>query len=130
MNHVSMNDVIEFHETRRIKKRIILTEAMSSEILCYEPGQGTTEHHHVKEDEAFFVIEGRGTISVDDEAFDVKANSLVFAPCGSRHGIAADKGSRLVVIYFRSPGRDAARTGMVIDPRGTQTGNSAAPKRK
>lgn len=120
MNHLSLNDAIEFREARRIKKRIILTEAMSSEILCYEPGQGTAEHHHVKEDEAFFVIEGRGTITVDDAAFDVEANSLVFAPCGSRHGLAADKDSRLVVIYFRSPGRKAARTGMVIDATETE----------
>ncbi len=114
MNHLSIDDVVEFRTERRIKKRIILTETMSSESLCYEPGQGTAEHHHVKEDEAFFVLEGRGTISVDDERFEVEKHSLVFAPVGSRHGLQADRDSRLVVIYFRSPGRAAAKTGMVI----------------
>ena len=68
-----------------------------------------------KEDEVFYCIEGRGTISVDDEVYQVSANELVFAPVTSRHGIQAADDSRLVVIYFRSPGRNAARTGIVVD---------------
>lgn len=114
MNHISIDNLIEFRTERRIKTRIILTETMSSEILCYEPGQGTAEHHHVKEDEAFFVLEGEGTITVDDDKHDVAAHSLVFAPVGSKHGLQADKGSRFVVMYFRSPGRKAKKEGLVV----------------
>ena len=115
MNCLSIDELVEFRRERRIKKRIILTETMSSELLCYEPGQGTAEHHHIKEDEVFLVLEGRGTMSVDDDTFEVSANSLVFAPKGSRHGIQAAADSRLAVIYFRSPGRRAAKTGIVVD---------------
>ncbi len=114
-NLLSIKDLTEFREARRIKKRLILTENMTSELLCYEPGQGTAVHHHVKEDEVFYCIEGRGTISVDDDVYQVSANELVFAPVTSRHGIQAADDSRLVVIYFRSPGRKAAKTGIVVD---------------
>jgi mannose-6-phosphate isomerase-like protein (cupin superfamily) len=114
-NLLSIGDLIEFPEARRIKKRLILTETMTSELLCYEPGQGTAVHHHVKEDEVFYCIESRGTISVDDEVYQVKANELVFAPVTSHHGIQAADDSRFVVIYFRSPGRKAAKTGIVVD---------------
>lgn len=114
-NLLSIGDLTEFREARRIKKRLILTENMTSELLCYEPGQGTAVHHHVKEDEVFYCIEGRGTITVDDEVYQVSANELVFAPVTSHHGLQAADDSRFVVIYFRSPGRKAARTGIVVD---------------
>ena len=42
-NMLSIDDLTEFRESRRIKKRLILTENMTSELLCYEPGQGTHE---------------------------------------------------------------------------------------
>ena len=119
-NLLSIGDLTEFREARRIKKRLILTENMSSELLCYEPGQGTAVHHHVKEDEVFYCIEGSGTISVDDEVYEVTANLLVFAPVTSHHGIQAANDSRFVVIYFRSPGRKAARTGIVVDTDGDE----------
>ncbi len=116
MNHLSIAGAIEYREKQRTKQRIILTENMTSELLCYEPGQGTVEHHHINDDEAFFVIEGEGTITVDDESFEVGTHDLVFAPKGARHGLQADKGSRLSVIYFRAPGRNASKTGMVYEP--------------
>ena len=119
-NLLSIGELTEFREARRIKKRLILTENMSSELLCYEPGQGTAVHHHVKEDEVFYCIEGSGTISVDDEVYEVTANQLVFAPVTSHHGIQAADDSRFVVIYFRSPGRKAARTGIVVDTDGDE----------
>ena len=115
---LSIGDLTEFRGARRIKKRLILTENLTSELLCYEPGQGTAEHHHVREDEVFYCIEGRGTISVDDDTYEVSANELVFAPVTSHHGLQAADDSRFVVIYFRSPGRSAAKTGIVVDTKG------------
>jgi quercetin dioxygenase-like cupin family protein len=114
MKHLSVDDAIDYRERQRTKQRVIITETMTSELLCYEPGQGTVAHHHVDEDEAFLVLEGRGTISVDDENFAVEKHSLVFAPVGSKHGLQADRDSRMSVIYFRSPGRAAKKMGMVI----------------
>ncbi len=115
MKHLRVDDVIDYREKQRTKQRVIITETMTSELLCYEPGQGTVAHHHVKEDEAFLVLEGGGTITVDDETFEVEKHSLVFAPVGSSHGLQADKDSRMSVIYFRSPGRGAKESGMVLD---------------
>ncbi len=105
METLSLADMIEFTETRRVKKRVLGSDHMVSDLLCYEPGQGTPEHHHVGEDEIFYVVEGKGAISVDGERIPVAAKSIVFAPAGSKHGLSADEGSRMVVMYVRSPGR-------------------------
>ena len=112
MNALSIRDLIEFDTDRRIKKKILYTERVVSDLLCYEPGQGTVIHHHNTDDEAFYVIEGRGTVSVDEEGYEVGPTSLVFAPMGKEHGIEAASDSRLVIIYFRSPGRKTSRPGL------------------
>jgi mannose-6-phosphate isomerase-like protein (cupin superfamily) len=94
------------------QEKILYTERVVSDLLCYEPGQGTVIHHYNTDDEAFYVIEGRGTVSVDEEVYEVGPTSLVFAPMGKEHGIEAASDSRLVIIYFRSPGRKTSRPGL------------------
>lgn len=111
-NSLSISDLIEFDGDKRIKKKVLYTERMVSDLLCYEPGQGTVVHHHLTDDEAFYVIEGRGTITVGDTAHTVGPTSIVFAPMGEEHGIQADEDSRLVIIYFRAPGRRTANPGL------------------
>ncbi len=112
MNSLTIGDLVEFDAARRIKKKILHTERMVSDLLCYEPGQGTVVHHHLTDDEAFYVIDGRGTITVGAEAHVVGPTSLVFAPMGEEHGIQAAADSRLVIIYFRAPGRKTSRPGL------------------
>lgn len=113
MHAITVRDLVEFDSGKRIKKRVVLTENLVTELLCYEPGQGTVTHHHVREDEAFYVIEGRGTITVDGVVHAVGPTDLVFAPSPLDHALQAAADSRLVVIYFRAPGRKSARPGIV-----------------
>ena len=37
---------------------VFKTDQLWSEIACYEPGQSTAMHHHPKEEEAIFVLQG------------------------------------------------------------------------
>ncbi len=46
----------------------------------------------------FYVIEGAGTILVDEREVRVSPGSVVFVPAGVRHGIGADAGSRLALM--------------------------------
>ena len=82
-----LKDLIEFRTERRVKTRVVTSDHMISDLLCYEPGQGTPEHHHIGEDEVFYVIEGSGTITNDGEAIDVEAKSVVFSPAESRRAV-------------------------------------------
>ncbi len=107
MNVLSVAEAMEFNADRRIRKRLFLTDKIESELVCYEPGQGTAEHHHVVEDELFFIVEGRGTITVDGEEIEVSPTSLVYAPAQSRHSVQAADDSRLVIVFFKAPGRSS-----------------------
>jgi len=109
MQIISIREIEEFAAARRIKKKLFVSERMKSEILFYEPGQGTPEHVHPTEDEIFYVIDGHGTFTVDGETIEAGATSLLFVPAGARHGLSADTGSRFVVMLVRAPGRAQKR---------------------
>lgn len=49
----------------------------------------------------FHVVEGAGTIFLDDEPFTVKAGELVLCPQGSSHRLAADQGTAFGLIVCK-----------------------------
>ena len=102
MDHLRIDEVIEFSREKRIRKKLRRSEKIITEILCYEPGQSTPMHQHPEQDEIFYVVEGTGTITVGEEQERVAANSLYFVPAQTPHGLTAD--SRLVLLFFKAPG--------------------------
>lgn len=106
MDHLNIDDVMEFSGEKRIRKKLRGSENIITELLCYEPGQSTPMHHHPQQDEIFYVVEGTGTITVGEEQGRVVANSLYFVPAQTPHGLTAD--SRLVLLFFKAPGSTTA----------------------
>lgn len=81
-------------------------------------GSGPRLHVHAREDEAFFVLEGRLSVTVGEERFEAEEGTFVFAPRDIPHRYQAiSRITRQLVFVF--PGgwetffRDAAR--MVAD---------------
>ena len=106
---LNLDDLIEFDAKRRVRKRLIMSERIEAELVCYEPGQGTVEHHHVGQDEIFYVVEGRGTMVVDGESMPLSPKGVVLAPAEARHSVQCAGDSRLVIVFFKAPGRGAKR---------------------
>jgi mannose-6-phosphate isomerase-like protein (cupin superfamily) len=48
-------------------------------------GGSTQEHYHPKAEEIYYITHGRGRISIDGEARDLKAGDAVAIPPGKRH---------------------------------------------
>lgn len=104
MEILNVNEVKEFSKEKRIRKKLLSSEKLVAEFVCYEPGQSTPEHPHPKQDELFYVIEGRGTFIIDGKDVPVEESNLVLVPARVKHGIKADKDSRLVVMFTKAPG--------------------------
>jgi quercetin dioxygenase-like cupin family protein len=96
--------LIQFSPERRLKKLLLRSKGLISEMVCYEPGQQTVTHHHPAQDEVFYCIEGKGTIFIDNQRVHVQPSSVVFVPAQTPHGIAASEGGRLVVLFVKGPG--------------------------
>ena len=104
MEHIKVEDHVEFSAAKRIRKKLHGSPKMVAELICYEPGQGTPVHHHPSQDEIFYVIEGRGTMLVDGQEVAVHPRSLIHVPAQTSHGITAVADSRLVILFVKSPG--------------------------
>lgn len=117
----SLKELVEFQPGTRVRKRIFITDKIEMELVCYEPGSGTVEHHHVGQDEIFIIMEGTGTMTVGGEPVRVGPGSVVLAPAEIKHGIAPD--GRMVMVFVKAPGR-ASRPGRAAR---TQPQAAAAP---
>jgi mannose-6-phosphate isomerase-like protein (cupin superfamily) len=104
MEHLEIMQQMEFSPVKQVRKKLIASENMVAELVCYEPGQATVPHLHPRQDEIFYVIAGKGTIVVGEEIVPVSAGSVVFGPLGVRHGIRADAGDRLALMFIKGPG--------------------------
>ncbi|HJM52201.1 MAG TPA: cupin domain-containing protein [Alphaproteobacteria bacterium] len=98
-------DLAEFSLDKRVRKRLFLSDCIVSEAVFYEPGQSTVEHHHPRQDEIFLVLEGRGTITFGSQEVRVEPTSMLFVPANLKHGVKVDDDSRLVLLFFKGPGR-------------------------
>ena len=108
VEHVRIEDLKEFSLEKRVRKKLMASDKMIAEFVCYEAGQGTPQHPHPRQDEIFYVVEGNGTIIVEDEEIPVSESSLIMVPAGKKHGIQASEDSRLVVMFIKASGSTAS----------------------
>lgn len=105
MELANLGDLIEYDTDKRVRKSFVNANGLACELVCYEPGQSTVIHYHPRQDEIFYIVEGKGTIIVDEERHEVGPKSVMFVPSPVRHGIAADQGTRLVLMFIKGPGK-------------------------
>ncbi len=98
-------DLIEYSTERQVRKKMMQSETIVTELVCYEPGQFTKPHIHPGQDEIFFCVEGVGAITfADQDDVPIVPGSVVFVPAGVRHGVATEADSRLVLMFTKGPG--------------------------
>ncbi len=103
----NLKDLVEFQPGGKVRKRVFIADKIEMELVCYEPGTSTVEHHHAGQDEIFIIMDGTGTITVGGEAVRVGPGSLVYAPADIKHGIEPDRDGRMVMVFVKAPGRSA-----------------------
>jgi len=54
-------------------------------LLCFEPDQTVPLHKHLKADEYFFVIRGRGRVTLGSEETEVESGCIIKATAGLPH---------------------------------------------
>lgn len=102
---VRTQDLVEYSADRQVRKKMMQSKTVVTELVCYEPGQFTKPHIHPIQDEIFFCVEGAGAITFTDrEDIPISQGSVVFVPAGVRHGVATEEESRLVLMFTKGPG--------------------------
>jgi quercetin dioxygenase-like cupin family protein len=90
-----------FAGDKRVRKMLFKTDQLWSEIACYEPGQSTVMHHHPREEEAIFVLEGTANMNIDGEEVVVPAGSIVKFPHNVPHDVRNLSTERCVIMFIK-----------------------------
>lgn len=97
-----------FHERRRVRKAIYLTDKMNVEILCYMPTQSTPEHIHPVQDEFFYTVKGIGTITIEGEPIECEEGDVVYVKAGEKHAFCNTGDDQWILMFIKAPGTTLA----------------------
>ena len=95
-----LHAIKDFAADKRVRKMLFKTDQLWSEIACYEPGQSTAMHHHPKEEEAIFVLEGTANMSVAGEEHVVPAGAIIKFPANVPHDVRNLQSERCVIMFL------------------------------
>ncbi|HEY0099741.1 MAG TPA: cupin domain-containing protein, partial [Pyrinomonadaceae bacterium] len=72
--------------------------SLAEEVL--PPGASVGRHHHLQTEEVYYLLEGRGRMTVAGESREVAAGDAVFIPRGATHTLAntGDAPLRLLLV--------------------------------
>ena len=96
-----LNGLKEFAADKRVRKMLFKTEQLWSEIACYEPGQSTVMHTHLREEEAIYVLQGTANMSIAGEEVVVPAGAIVKFPAAVPHDVRNLGDDRLVIMFLK-----------------------------
>jgi quercetin dioxygenase-like cupin family protein len=96
-----LNALKAFASDKRVRKMLFKTDQLWSEIACYEPGQSTVMHHHPREEEAIFVLEGTANMSIAGEEVVVPAGAIVKFPANVPHDVRNLGAERCVIMFVK-----------------------------
>ncbi len=91
----------------RLYREFLRVPDLSAGLYVLEAGASDPQSPHT-EDELYYVVAGRGWISVGDERRPVAAGSVVFVPAAVPHRFE-DIAERLEILVFFGPAEDTRR---------------------
>ncbi|MFQ5451206.1 MAG: cupin domain-containing protein [Nitrospinaceae bacterium] len=103
MKVVKVRDAIDFNPEKLKKVSLFDTDNFFCDVYCFEPGQSQKIHSHAGSDKVYYVLEGRGKVTVGSEERELGPDEITLAPTGQDHGVINHTGEKLVILVFMAP---------------------------
>lgn len=78
-------------------------ENMAVGLGRFKSGQKCAPHKHDDSEEAYYILEGRGIIKIDEEKYEVSKGNAIFIPKGYTHQVMNNHEEDLVFIWVMAP---------------------------
>ena len=106
-NVMRIKDGFDYRKIGGLVKRLVHPKTTGSKNLgvsiCYlNPGEEITPHRHEYE-EAYFILQGEGTMLLEDEKIHLEKNLSVYIPINAKHGQKNDGNEPLVLLCSLTP---------------------------
>ena len=92
--------------------RTIDTPRFTFGIIDFAAGREIEEHAHVGEDDAFYILEGEITFTVEGETIIAGPGTFVLVPPGVRHGFRNDGDVAARILNIHAPAGFDRRLGL------------------
>ncbi len=103
MKVVKVRDAVAFNPEKLKKVSLFDTDNFFCDVYCFEPGQTQKVHSHADSDKIYYVLEGKGKVTVGDEERELVADEITIAPTGQDHGVVNHTNEKLVMLVFMAP---------------------------
>jgi quercetin dioxygenase-like cupin family protein len=100
---IRVRDHAKLGPDKMTKIALAITPRSQLDLYCLAPGQAQKAHTHDEQDKICFVLDGRGTFTLDDREERLEPGEAIVAPAGSRHGIVNDGPGELLVLVVVTP---------------------------
>ncbi len=84
------------------------TKRVDFRISRYAPAAYVAEHVHQVQEQIYYVLEGEGILTLDDERHLMRAHDYVYVPPGIRHSFTNTGVAGLVFLVITTPAEDEA----------------------
>lgn len=83
------------------------TRRMRFSVGYFGPGEGLAAHIHPESEEVYYVVRGSWTVYAGEgrRPVEVEADTAVYIPPGTVHGVENTGSERLVIAFFVAPGK-------------------------
>ena len=82
------------------------SERIDFRISRYAPNAYVAEHVHKVQEQVYYVLEGEGVLTLDDESRLMRPHDYVYVPAGVRHSFTNTGLAGLVFIVVTTPAED------------------------
>ena len=82
------------------------TEKIDFRISRYAPAAFVEEHVHQIQEQVYYVLEGEGVLTTDDQKHLMRPHDYVYVPPGVRHSFANTGTNGLVFLVITTPTHD------------------------
>lgn len=82
------------------------TSRVDFRISRYAPAAYVEEHVHAVQEQIYYVLEGEGVLTTDDERHLMRPHDYVYVPPGVRHGFSNTGTAGLVFLVITTPAED------------------------
>ena len=103
MKVLKVGDQIAFNAEKMNKVSLFDSERFFCDVYCLEPGQKQKVHAHDGSDKIYYVLEGKGKVTVGQDERELAADEITIAPSGEEHGVVNHTDRRLVMLVFMAP---------------------------
>ncbi len=94
-----------FDDAKPKKVNLFDSPRMFLDVYGLLPGQKQKPHRHDDADKIYYVLEGRGAVTIGDRTHRLDPGRAAICPAGLDHGVENDGGEKLVLLVMMTKPR-------------------------